>query len=99
VDTFVTHNHKLHYKNLTFFAKNLVNGTTVTEETVNETVYNVLLDKFIYGKMKVNNIECETLHPMNKKAITFYKNYVAEEVKNKNPSVLRLYSMIREIIN
>ena len=49
--------------------------------------------------MKVNNIECETLHPMNKKAIAFYKNYVTTEIKNKNPSVLRLYSMIREFIH
>ena len=98
VDTFVTHNHKLYHNNYTFIAKNLINGKTVTEEEINDTVYNVLLDKFIYHKMNVNNIECETLHPMNSKAIKYYKNYVAEEVKNKNSAVLRFYSFVRNLI-
>ena len=99
VDTYVTHGHKLHYNTLTFIAKDIINGTTVIEEEINETVYNILLDKFIYDTMKVNNLEAETLHPMNPKAIIFYKNYVAAEIKNKNPSVLRYYTLIREFIH
>ena len=99
IDTYVTPLHKLHYKKLTFLAKDIINNKTITEEDFNDNVYNVLLDKFIYDKMIVNNIECETLYPLNIKAIQYYKDYVRDEIKNNNGSVLKLYSIIRNIIS
>tara|TARA_B110000211_G_scaffold92073_2_gene107298 strand:+ start:7155 stop:8213 length:1059 start_codon:yes stop_codon:yes gene_type:complete len=93
VDTFVTHDHKLHHKNLTFLAKNLINGSTVIEEDVNETVYNVLLDNFIYDKMKVNNIICETLHPLNTRALAFYKTYAEDQTRIGNNTPQKLYEI------
>ena len=97
-DTFVTHAHKLYYNNNSFLAQQLINGNTVTEVEVNETVYNVLLSGFKHSKMSVNNIECETLHPLNKKAIKCYQNYVSEQIKHNNSTPLRAYSIIRQLL-
>ena len=97
-DTYITHNHTLYFNNYKILAKNFTNNTTVTEVNIKGTTYNVLLDNFIHSKMTVNNLKSETLHPLNKKAIKYYKNYVANEVKNKNFSVLKLYSIVRQLI-
>jgi hypothetical protein len=42
-----------------------------------EVLYNVLLDQ--YGKMEVNNLVCETLHPENIIAKLYIANYMDHE--------------------
>ena len=42
-----------------------------------ETLYNVLLDD--YGKMSVNGLECETLHPANIIAQLYTTHYTGDE--------------------
>ena len=64
VDTYVTGEHKLFYNREMIRAKKLVNGKTITKvESLNETVYNVLLEGEEVGKMIANGLISETLNP------------------------------------
>ena len=69
--TYISKNHCVLYKGKMVEAKKLValldNGLVEFVEYTGETLYNVLLEE--HSKIIVNNMICETLHPMNKVAI------------------------------
>jgi hypothetical protein len=63
-DTYMTGEHKVFYNREMIKAKNLVNGTTIQKvESLNEEVYNVLLEGETIGKMIANGLIGETLNP------------------------------------
>ena len=71
--TYISKNHCLLYKGKMVEAKQLValldNGLVEFVEYTGEPLYNVLLEE--HSKIIVNNMICETLHPMNKIAILY----------------------------
>ena len=63
-DTYVTGEHKIYYNRGMIKAKNMVNGKTITKaDSLNDTVYNVLLEGEEVGKMIANGLISETLNP------------------------------------
>ena len=63
-DTYMTGEHKVFYNREMIKAKNLVNGTTIQKvKSLNEEVYNVLLEGETTGKMIANGLIGETLNP------------------------------------
>jgi surface protein len=63
-DTYVTGEHKIYYNREMIRAKKLVNGKTITKaDSLNDTVYNVLLEGEEVGKMIANGLISETLNP------------------------------------
>ena len=63
--TLCSKEHKVFYNGEMIKARDLVercNGVTMVDYT-GETLFNVLLEK--HGKMEINNMICETLHPKN----------------------------------
>ena len=65
-DTFLTGGHKVLYNRDMIKAKQLLNGITITKEkSINEIVYNVLLEGEKQGRMIANGMITETLHPSN----------------------------------
>ena len=63
-DTYITEEHKIFYNREMIRAKKLVNGKTIYKvESLNETVYNVLLEGEEVGKMIANGLISETLNP------------------------------------
>ena len=66
-NTYVTRGHGIYINGELRPAVKLVNGDTIVrKKMVKSRIYNVLLDH--HGKMKVNNMLAETLHPDNKYA-------------------------------
>jgi hypothetical protein len=63
-DTYVTGEHKILYNREMIRAKKLVNGKTIKKvDSLNDTVYNVLLEGEEVGKMIANGLISETLNP------------------------------------
>jgi predicted glycoside hydrolase/deacetylase ChbG (UPF0249 family) len=63
-DTYVTGEHMIYYNREMIRAKKLVNGKTIKKvDSLNETVYNVLLEGEEVGKMIANGLISETLNP------------------------------------
>ena len=63
-DTYVTGEHKILYNRGMIKAKNMVNGKTIKKvDSLNETVYNVLLEGEEVGNMIANGLISETLNP------------------------------------
>ena len=77
--TYITGKHKIYYKEKMIKAQNLVSRFNLKNVYMvpynGEILYNILMEK--HEKMKVNNITCETLHPMNEMACIYskYSNY------------------------
>ena len=86
VDTFVTHSHILFVNGISYKANQLINNKSITEIEVDSEIFNVLLEDMKYGKMKVNNMIAETLHPLNKKALKHFMKHIVRQksiYKNK----------------
>ena len=74
-NTYISRNHGIIINGKFIRARNLVNGTTIQEhERKRELIYNVLLDT--YCTIYVNNIECESLNPVD----TMVKKYISDVV-------------------
>lgn len=84
--TYITGKHKIYYKEKMIRAQNLVSHFHLKNVYMvpynGDILYNILMEN--HEKMKVNNMLCETLHPMNEMACIYskYSNYT-EAQKSK----------------
>jgi len=83
--TVISKNHLIFYKGHMIKAKEFIkiinNGKVRKMKYTGEILYNILLEN--YDKMVVNNLICETLHPINSIAVLYteLKNFNDEEKK------------------
>lgn len=84
-DTVCTENHMIYYDKMWVPSKLLVNYSTITvfSEPENTLVYNILLVDKNWGIMSVNNLITETLCPVNKIAIEYYKSKQINKILSK----------------
>jgi len=81
-ETIMTGDHKLFYKGKMIEAKKFI-GRFENVKKVNydgNILYNILMEK--HAKVNVNNLKCETLHPLNIIA-RLYKSTITDDYKNK----------------
>jgi hypothetical protein len=77
--TIITKDHKIEYLGQLVPAERFLNVSCEVQKVKynGEVLYNVLLEK--HGRMNVNNMICETLHPENVIAKLYRNRYTDEE--------------------
>ena len=84
--TLMSPNHKVYYQGKMRKAKTFLRHFEKAGKVkyTGEILYNVLMEK--HSKIQVNNLICETLHP-----ITLLRNYILKKVTIRTRSVIKLW--------